>query len=52
MAVDANIHVIFITGFAAVAMKQLDAAKQDTKVLSKPFHLRQLIEEIERELAA
>lgn len=52
MAVDPNIHVIFITGFAAVAMKQLDIAKQDTKVLSKPFHLRQLVEEIERELAA
>jgi two-component system cell cycle response regulator CpdR len=52
MAKDPEIHVIFITGFAAVAMKQLGAEKQDTKVLSKPFHLRQLIEEIDRELAA
>lgn len=39
--------VMFITGFAAVSMK---ASKEvpGTKVLSKPFHLRDLVLEVER----
>ncbi len=39
--------VVFITGFAAVALK----ASQETpeaKVLSKPFHLRDLVLQVER----
>ena len=39
--------VMFITGFAAVALEVNRAAPQ-AKVLSKPFHLRDLVLEVER----
>ncbi|WP_310593383.1 cell cycle two-component system response regulator CpdR [Pedomonas mirosovicensis] len=47
-----NMQVVFITGFAAVALNRPEGAPQNAKVLSKPFHLRELISEIERMLAA
>ncbi|RVU04424.1 response regulator [Novosphingobium umbonatum] len=39
--------VIFITGFAAVTLKANREAPQ-AKVLSKPFHLRDLVLEVQR----
>ena len=39
--------VMFITGFAAVSMKA-SAQAPSAKVLSKPFHLRDLVLEVER----
>ena len=39
--------VMFITGFAAVTLKASREAPQ-AKVLSKPFHLRDLVLEVER----
>ena len=39
--------VMFITGFSGVALRAGDAAPQ-AKVLSKPFHLRDLVLEVER----
>jgi len=39
--------VIFITGFAAVTLKANRAAPH-AKVLSKPFHLKDLVLEVER----
>ncbi len=46
-----DLKVLFITGFAAVAMNaQREIAS--TKVLSKPFHLRELVDNVERILAA
>ena len=39
--------VMFITGFAAVALRANRNAPQ-TKVLSKPFHLRDLVLEVQR----
>ena len=39
--------VMFITGFAAVTLKANREAPQ-AKVLSKPFHLRDLVLEVER----
>jgi len=39
--------VIFITGFAAVTLKANRDAPQ-AKVLSKPFHLKDLVLEVER----
>ena len=39
--------VMFITGFAAVTLKASHSAPQ-AKVLSKPFHLRDLVLEVER----
>ncbi len=47
-----GIRVIFITGFAAVAMNARNFNAPNTKVLSKPFHLRALIDEVTRTLAA
>src|ERR1700691_6720641 len=46
------LRVIFITGFAAVALNEADVLPRQATVLAKPFHLRQLVIEIERFLAA
>ncbi len=45
-------RVVFITGFAAVALSRTTGVAPKARVLSKPFHLRDLIREIERLLAA
>ncbi|MGB7404091.1 MAG: response regulator [Pacificimonas sp.] len=47
-----GMRVMFITGFAAVALSKNSGAPEDVRVLSKPFHLRELTNEIERALAA
>jgi len=47
-----GIRVMFITGFAAVALNPDSNAPKDAKVLSKPFHLRDLVNEVEKLLAA
>ncbi|MEE4537233.1 MAG: response regulator [Erythrobacter sp.] len=39
--------VMFITGFAAVSLRA-SREQPDAKVLSKPFHLRDLVLEVER----
>jgi two-component system cell cycle response regulator CpdR len=49
---DPDLKVMFITGFAAVALNPDSKAPKNAKVLSKPFHLRDLVTEIERLLAA
>ena len=51
-SLDPDLKIMFITGFAAVALNPDNQAPQDAKVLSKPFHLRDLVDEIERLLAA
>jgi two-component system cell cycle response regulator CpdR len=43
---------MFITGFAAVALNPKNATPQNAKVLSKPFHLRDLVTQVEQMLAA
>ncbi|TCT31092.1 cell cycle two-component system response regulator CpdR [Martelella mediterranea] len=48
---DPDLKVIFITGFAAVALNADSQAPKDAKVLSKPFHLRDLVDEVEKVLA-
>lgn len=45
--VSPDTKVIFITGFAAVTLKASREAPQ-AKVLSKPFHLRDLVAEVQR----
>jgi two-component system cell cycle response regulator CpdR len=42
-----DMRVMFITGFAAVALKAGKSAPS-AKVLSKPFHLRDLVAEVDR----
>ena len=49
---DPDIKIMFITGFAAVALNPDSHAPKDAKILSKPFHLRDLVDEVERLLAA
>ncbi len=49
---DPDIKVMFITGFAAVALNPGSNAPRDAKVLSKPFHLKDLVGEVGRMLAA
>ncbi len=49
---DPSIKIMFITGFAAVALSPDNDAPKDAKVLSKPFHLRELVDEVERLIAA
>lgn len=50
--IDPDMKVMFITGFAAVALNPDSNAPKDAKVLSKPFHLRDLVNEVEKMLAA
>lgn len=45
---DPDLKIMFITGFAAVALNPDSNAPKDAKVLSKPFHLRDLVREVER----
>ncbi len=49
---DPDLKVMFITGFAAVALNPESKAPENAKVLSKPFHLRDLVNEVEKMLAA
>ena len=49
---DPTLKIMFITGFAAVALNPDSRAPKDAKVLSKPFHLKDLVSEVERMVAA
>jgi two-component system cell cycle response regulator CpdR len=49
---DPDIKIMFITGFAAVALNPDSQAPRNAKVLSKPFHLRDLVNEVSKVLAA
>jgi two-component system cell cycle response regulator CpdR len=46
-AIDPSIRVMFITGFAAVAL-QSGRTAPEAKLLSKPFHLKDLVLEVDR----
>ena len=50
--VDPGMKIVFITGFAAVALSQQSQTPKNAKVLSKPFHLKDLVAEVERVMAA
>ncbi len=45
--IDPAIRVMFITGFAAVAL-QSGRTAPEAKLLSKPFHLKDLVAEVDR----
>ena len=47
-----GLRIMFITGFAAVALAAKEQAPQGAKVLSKPIHLREIVSEVERMIAA
>ena len=50
--IDPALKIMFITGFAAVALNPGSGAPTNAKVLSKPFHLRELVDEVARVMAA
>ena len=50
--IDPDMKIMFITGFAAVALNPANRAPEEAKVLSKPFHLKDLVQEVERMVAA
>ncbi|MFM9853692.1 MAG: cell cycle two-component system response regulator CpdR [Sphingomonadaceae bacterium] len=45
--IDPDLRVMFITGFSAVTLKA-GQAMPNAKVLSKPFHLKDLVMEVDR----
>ena len=45
-------RIMFITGFAAVALAAGERAPKGAKILSKPVHLREIVSEVERMMAA
>lgn len=47
-----TLRIMFITGFAAVALSAGDRAPAGAKVLAKPVHLREIVAEVERMVAA
>lgn len=47
-----GLKIMFITGFAAVAMAQKNPIHTASHVLSKPFHLKDLVDQVETLLAA
>jgi len=47
-----KLKIMFITGFAAVTLNTSSPPPKDARVLSKPFHLKDLVREIDRLLAA
>ena len=48
----ANFSLHVLTGFAAVALNADSNAPKNAKVLSKPVHLRELVNEVQKMLAA
>src|SRR5262245_12237856 len=50
--IDPALKIMFITGFAAVALHPASEAPRHAKVLSKPFHPRDIVQEVERMIAA
>ncbi len=50
--IDSDLKIMFITGFAAVTLNTDTQAPKSARVLSKPFHLKELVGEVERLLAA
>ena len=47
-----GLRIMFITGFAAVALAAGESVPPGAKVLSKPIHLREIVTEVERMMAA
>lgn len=50
--IDPELKIMFITGFAAVTLNNGIETPKDARVLSKPFHLKDLVREVDRLLEA
>lgn len=51
-ALDPDLKIMFITGFAGVVLNSEVETPKDARILSKPFHLKDLVGEVERLLTA
>ncbi|MFM9943105.1 MAG: cell cycle two-component system response regulator CpdR [Hyphomicrobiaceae bacterium] len=49
---DPELKIMFITGFAAVILNNDATPLKDARVLSKPFHLKDLVREVDKILEA
>lgn len=49
---NATLKIMFITGFAAVALHPNSDAPKQAKILSKPFHLRDLVAQVDQLMSA
>jgi two-component system cell cycle response regulator CpdR len=47
-----NLKIMFITGFSAVALDKQKQEPTRTRVLSKPFHLKELVTQVDEILSA
>ena len=47
-----GLPIMFITGFAAVALANGERTPEGAKVLAKPVHLREIVSEVEKMVAA
>lgn len=45
---DPELKIMFITGFAAVTLNSEANPPKDARVLSKPFHLKDLVREVDK----
>jgi two-component system cell cycle response regulator CpdR len=45
--IDPELKIMFITGFAAVTLNNETQTPKDARVLSKPFHLKDLVREVD-----
>ena len=46
--IDPQLKIMFITGFAAVTLNNGVETPKDARVLSKPFHLKDLVREVDQ----
>jgi two-component system cell cycle response regulator CpdR len=49
--IDPDLKIMFITGFAAVTLNTDTQTPKEARVLSKPFHLKDLVAQIDQLLA-
>ena len=49
--IDPDMKIMFITGFAAVTLNTDYQAPKDARVLSKPFHLKDLVNQVDELLS-
>ena len=49
--IDPDLKIMFITGFAAVTLNSDKPAPKDARVLSKPFHLKDLVADVAKLLS-
>lgn len=47
-----DIRVMFITGFSGIVLSEAEGAFEEAALLSKPFHLKELVLQVEKVLSS